>query len=92
MKIKLARDQAEFTIMEQRRIQRQKDFMAEQKRIQFEAQRDKVRNESLAKSKAKEENLKKIFQDALMIEELKKEKMIKAREDGELRQQILAEE
>lgn len=65
---------------------------AEQKRLQFEAIREKQREDSVARSKAKEENLKKIFDDAKMIEEMKKQQMMKARMESEHRQQLLAEE
>ena len=48
----------------------------EQKRVQFENVREKQRAESISRPKPKELNMKKIFEDAKKIEELKKEQMI----------------
>lgn len=68
----------------------EREFQQEQKRRQFEAIREKKKEETIKQSAMKAEQMKKIFEDSQKIEQMKKDQMIKAMEEAAKRQQILA--
>ena len=68
----------------------EREFQQEQKRSQFEAIREKKKEETKKQSAMKAEQMKKIFEDSQKIEQMKKDQMIKAMEEAAKRQQILA--
>ena len=68
----------------------EREFQQEQKRRQFEAIREKKKQDTKKQSQIKAEQMKKIFEDAQKIEQMKKDQMLKAMEEAAKRQELLA--
>jgi len=76
MKIQLAREQAENNLKVQRDLLLEREYQAEIRRQQFEKAKQEEFERNKVLGQQKQEMQKKIFQDAVMLEQEKKEQIL----------------